>query len=333
MYVLPTTNNKYVPIQKITTTIDLDQSKWKKYINVIENALKHRHYVDFSAYDSLRYLKMNRAYHKYDSESPFYENVFYTFKIHGFKLSDHKPLIKNGIFTWNLLHHYSYNGSNDYIDSNIIKHFNCAVLTERARYSLISLHIYESITKGECICYSLQECEYSIYQSLVKRLDKSSFMCRFIPQRIAYDNTGLYIESYGCAIIIKHNENTNHHKIYVNPVQKINHYKRESNYKYVLAIVNNVMYSSIHFPKCGKDNYLSWVNYVYQDLDIILSKLTNSVKEGYIIGDLNMKQSTLTKFLNAFSEYSFTILDNQGVDYVIHVTKNIYTNVFRKNVC
>ena len=30
MYVLPATNNKYVPIQKITTTIDLDQSKWKK---------------------------------------------------------------------------------------------------------------------------------------------------------------------------------------------------------------------------------------------------------------------------------------------------------------
>ena len=237
---------------------------------------------------------MNRAYHNYDTTYQFYENVFYDFKLRGFRLSDHKPLMKDQIFTWNLLHHYSYNGSNDYIDSNVIKHFNCAVLTERARYCLTALHIYESISKGECMCYSLQECEYSIYESLVKRLDKSMFMCRFIPQRIAYDSHGLYIESYGCALIVKHDKKITHHKVYVNPVQKINHHKRESNYKYVLAVVNNIMYSSIHFPRCGRDNYLSWVNYVYQDFDIILSKITNPVK-GYIIGDLNMKQSTLTK--------------------------------------
>ena len=323
MYILSTNSSqKYVPIQKITTSVDSDQRQWKKYICAIENVFKHKNLPDFSAYDDLRYLKMIRSDYKYDSKTPFYDFVSYDFKLKGFKLSDHKPLIKNGIYTWNLLHHYSYNGSNDYVDKNIIKHFNYQVLTEKARYSLIATQIFESISKNECFCYSFQECEFAIYVSIVKRLNKNSYSCRFIPQRIAYDDSGLYIESYGCALIVREN-NAQLNNVYVNPIQKIDHRKRESSYKYLVNVVDNVLYSSIHFPRCGRDNYSSWVNYVYQDFDIILSKLTHTVRHGFIIGDLNMREAVLYKFLETFSDYSFTVLEHYGVDYIIHVKMKI----------
>ena len=313
-----------MPIQQIVTTIDSDQCNWKKYINTIEGMFKFRALPDFRSYDEIRYLKMNRAEYKYDVSTGYHKYVSFAFRTTGFQLSDHAPLKQNGIFTWNLLHHYSYNGSNDYIDKSILRHFHYPVLSEQARYSLIATTIYESISRNECSCYAFQECEFSIYKSIVKRLDKSRYVCRFIPHRIAYDEHGLYIESYGCALIIKVNPLANgQEQTFVNPIQKVDHCKRESKYKYIVVVSDNVLYSSVHFPRYGKqENYSAWVNYAYQDIDFMLSKLNERVSGGYLIGDFNMREAVLQQFLGTFTGYTFMIMANRGVDYIIHVTKD-----------
>lgn len=309
--------NSYLPVSQILTTIDSDQTKWQKYIETIENLFKRRSLPDFALYDDIRYLKMNRNTYKYENFKNFVSSVSYSFKTSGFTLTDHKPLIHHGIMSWNVLHHYSYNGSNDYIDSNVIRYFNVPVLTERARYSLISSQIHEYILNDETQCISLQECEFAIYKSLVEKLGKEKYTCRFIPHRIAYDNHGLYIESYGCAIILK---NTNPSCTHVNPVVK-NRYNQESGYKYVICVQNGILYSSIHFPKYGgKCDYVYWENYAYTDIEFILSKMEN-INEGYLIGDLNMSKNTLEVILKSFTKYKFTILDNRGVDYIIKVER------------
>ena len=128
----------YTPISKILTNIDFDIKKWRSYIRTIEKIFTQKGYYDFTQYDNNRYLKINRSnyvyknfenYKKNIKEANYYEKdkekneISYSFKGIGFKLSDHDYLCNNDILTWNVLHHYNYNGSNDYIDSKVVKHF------------------------------------------------------------------------------------------------------------------------------------------------------------------------------------------------------------------
>ena len=90
----------------------------------------------------------------------------------------------------------------------------------------------------------------------------------------------------------------------------------------IISIVSNIekiMYSSIHFPKCGNVKDLNaWKYYGYEDFKFILSKMKN-MKEGYLIGDFNMPFRILNEFLLSFKDYKFKILAQNGVDYIIRV--------------
>ena len=114
----------YLPVHQIMTTVDTDTTKWKKYMKTIELMFKQRSLPDFSSYDEIRYLKMNRNTYKYDEFEMYVNSVNYSFKLNSFELSDHQPIHRHGIFSWNVLHHYSYNGSNHYIDTNVVRHLN-----------------------------------------------------------------------------------------------------------------------------------------------------------------------------------------------------------------
>lgn len=311
---------KYTPVHQILTSYDTEQRNWRNYIEQIEKMFKYRRILDLSTYDNVRYLKMNRDNYDYKDYKNVKNQLRYRFKVNGFTLSDHEPIRANGIFSWNLLHHYSYNGSNDYVDGNVIRDKKYPVLSERARYSLLSTSILEEISRNSCVCCSLQECEYAVYAKVVDNLDKKKYSCRFIPHQISYDSSGLYIESYGCALIIKGNDQNS--ETHVHPVEREYSQNSESGYKYIIRIMNNIMFSSVHFPKYGKyDNYPVWVKYAYDDLEFILSKITGNIEEGYIVGDLNMRRCVLDSFLLVFPEYNFKILENVGVDYIIHVSK------------
>ena len=328
--------DKFSKIHTILTTFDSDTRKWEEYIKIVEILFKYICLPDFSCYDNGRYLKMNRnsyTYNDFDRYLKFVNthntynelqkydrlenSLSYSFKKIGFRLSDHNPLMYNDIFTWNVLHHYNYNGSNDYIDSNVVRHFNAKVFTEKARYSLIATQLKLLIDKYNYKCYALQECEYSIYMKVVKSLDQKKYICRFIPHRISYNRNGICIESFGCALIIRDTSNIG--ETYVNPIisKKVPY---EKGYKYIIRIQNKVMYSSIHFPKCGNSiNFKNWVRYGYADFKFILSKMQYA-DVGYIIGDLNMNPKTLNKLTSNFSQYRFNILAHIGPDYIIKVT-------------
>lgn len=325
--------DKTSKIYTILTTFDSDTRKWMKYMKTIETLFKNVWLPDFSCYDNIRYLKMNRESFKYmdfdnylkvvNSQNEYKQlqryndSLNYSFKRIGFRLSDHNPLVYNGIFTWNVLHHYNYNGSNDYIDSNVVRYFNAKVFTEKARYSLIATQLKLLIHKYDYKCYALQECEYSIYNAIVKSLDTRNYVCRFIPHRISYNINGVYMESFGCALIIK--DSSNFGETFVNPI-KSKKVPYENGYKYLVRLQNNVMYSSIHIPKCGRNNdYKAWYRYGKEDFKFILSKMRNA-NFGYIIGDLNMSVNTLNKFTSNFPEYNFNILANMGPDYIIKVS-------------
>lgn len=151
----------------------------------------------------------------------------------------------------------------------------------------------------------------------MKRYD---YTCRFIPHRISYDDNGLYIESYGCALILK--GGGLHGITHVYPIHKVFTRKHDASFKFIIRIHDNVMYSSIHLPKYGNfDDYSAWVRYAYADFEFILSKLCGDVNEGYLIGDLNMNRCVLDSFILVFPEYKFKVLKESGVDYVIHVRK------------
>ena len=119
------------------------------------------------------------------------------------------------------------------------------MLTERARYSLISTCVLDEICSNTCVCYALQECEFSIYKSIVTRLPKDTYTCRFVPHRISYDIHGLYIESFGCALILSGISQDVH--THVHSIDKIDDGVLESGYKYLITIKDNVLYTSVHF--------------------------------------------------------------------------------------
>ena len=312
-------NEKYIPYIKIYNGCDKNKQNWASYITCIGHLFKTRSLPDMRCYDEIRYLKMERQYFSY------YENVnldklSFRVKNTEFMLSDHEPLKAKGMFSWNILHHYSYNGSNDYVDTRIIKHLKLKLLSEKVRYSLISTKIIDEIENNECYCVALQECEFSIYKTIVNYLKKYNYTCRFVPHRISYDEHGLYIESYGCALLLKGRDS--HGITHLYPVEKVFMSKYDTSFKFIIRIHNNVMYTSIHLPKYGGyDDYSAWVKYAYTDFEYILSKLHGNVNEGYIIGDLNMKRCVLDSFIIVFSEYEFKVLNENGVDYVIHVKK------------
>tara|TARA_B100000902_G_scaffold366934_1_gene389110 strand:+ start:1252 stop:2274 length:1023 start_codon:yes stop_codon:yes gene_type:complete len=324
----------YTPISKILTNIDFDIKKWRNYIRTIEKIFTQKGCYDFKQYDEKRYLKINRSNYTYTNfenyiknikEANFYDKdkedneISYSFKGIGFKLSDHEYLYSKHILTWNVLHHYNYNGSNDYIDSKVVKHFNAKVLTEKARYSLIKTHINVLIEKNDFKCIALQECEYAIYNSIIQKLDKNKYTCRFIPQKIHYSKEGLYIESYGCALIMKGISKMHKTQIFVNPIERYRFDICKSGYRYIIANIDQIMYSSIHFPKCGNVKDLNaWKYYGYEDFKFILSKMKN-MNEGFLVGDFNMPLRILNEFLSSFKDYNFEILAQNGVDYIIRV--------------
>lgn len=310
---------KYIPLQKILIGCDKNKKKWNSYITRVHTLFKTQSLPDMKSYDETRYLKMERKYFRY-SDCVDLNKLSFEVKNTEFMLSDHKPVKSNGIFTWNILHHYSYNGSNDYLDTRIVKHFDYKILTEHVRYSLIATRIIDELESGDCYCFSLQECEFSIYKTIVKYLKKYDYTCRFIPHKVSYDNSGLYVESYGCALILKGEDLRG--TTYVNPIEKVSINRYDTGFKYIIHIHNNTMYSSVHLPKCGRyDDYSAWVRYTYNDLEFILSKLSGNVIEGYIIGDMNMERCVLDSFVLVFPEYEFDVLGEIGVDYIIHVKK------------
>jgi hypothetical protein len=312
----------YVPTAQILKNTDYCKENWKKYIERIGHLFKNRELPDMSTYDDGRYLKVERSTFSYGNEIDNFKALTYKVKNTGFSLSDHTSIESSGIFTWNIQHHYSYNGTNDYLDSNVIRDRGYKVLSEQVRYSLISTTIRDVLENEAYKCVALQECEYSVYKTVVDSLDNAKYTCRFIPHRISYDDEGLYVESFGCALILKGRDERG--ITHVNAIERKYYRKYETNYKYVIRIHNNVMYSSVHLPKLGKtDEYSSWVNFAFKDFEFILSKMDNSVSEGYIIGDLNMKRCVLDSFLLVFQDFNFRIIEENCVDYIIHVRKNV----------
>tara|TARA_Y100000389_G_C17447362_1_gene512443 strand:+ start:1480 stop:2463 length:984 start_codon:yes stop_codon:yes gene_type:complete len=307
----------YLPLKQILTSYDNNRKNWDKHIENVENMFKVRELPEMGHYDEMRYLKMDRANFNYGDPGCI-NDLYFKFKEKYFTLSDHDPISCNGIFSWNLLHHYSYNGSNDYIDSNVINILQEPVLTEKARYSLIASRVLEEIHNGSNKCISLQECEFSIYKKIINQLSNSGYSGRFIPHRISYDNNGSFIESFGCAIILKSSDNGSS---FVYPIIRKKRNLSERGYKYLVRVVDDVMYSSIHFPKYNERNYTKWTEYLCKDLEFILGKMTKNVKKGYLVGDMNMLPDILEKAVNVFPEYKFNVLKNKGVDYIIEVKK------------
>ena len=299
-----------------STRFEKNKRKWPSICKEIGDYFRNSTFLNCIEYDKSRYLKIDRQnFEEYQNKNKLklklklkYKNV----------ISDHKPIYRLNMMCWNTLHHFSYNGSNDYIVDN--NH----MMTEKKRYEIIANQITYEIEnpKTGLLCLAFQEFEFSIYTNVVQYImnSKLKYSSRFVPRRISYDNHGLYIESYGNAIFVKNNEKSMSMSTYAYPISKSKSCKYENHYKYVIHEVNDISYCSLHLPKCCSNTKDKWLEYTIADIKHILSHIC---EYGYILGDFNMKRKYLEQFLKRFPKFDFDIGETteNSIDFIIKVTR------------
>jgi hypothetical protein len=315
-----------------TLSIEEATNSWRNALGDVANLFIHSQLPELNEYDSCHFLKVDRVSNN-NTEIVKFDNVNDILNKHvtieagfklrklGNKLSDHQKLYYKGFCTWNLLHHYSYNGSNNYLETSLELTCNKGYLSEKIRYSRIAKNILETIQIKTFKCFAMQECEFSIYKMVVGSIDPLIFWCRFLPHRLSYDINGLYIESYGCALIIKIQLQRIPRVIAI-PIEKYKHDKYiEFGYKYIAVILNNIMYSSIHFPKCSADQYIKWKEYFHYDIQNLLVNLRGDIHTGYLIGDFNVIKKDLFALMTQYKQdFTFNTI-GYGVDYIVRVDR------------
>ena len=139
-----------------STRYERNEKKWPLICRKIGDYFNSTTLQPSFHYDKSRYLKLDRQTFKYNNKenkinSKFDPNI----------LSDHKPIFNhdNTIMTWNTLHHYSFNGTNDYVTLN-------GGEKEARRYVSISNYIIREINSKNLKCLSFQEFEFYFPQVL-----------------------------------------------------------------------------------------------------------------------------------------------------------------------
>ena len=301
----------------ILTDKEINRQDWRKSIEEVEYLFINNSLPDVSVYDANNINKINR-----ECLFPIKRDKKY---IQSRRLSDHKMLSKKNFYTWNTLHHYSYNTSHEYLSDYKIKNKLIrargvnGLIPEEIRYDNITQKILSYLKLNDTKCFALQECEFYIYKSLVQQMN-NSYICRFIPHKLAYDKHGLYVESYGCALFIDRS-NLKNLEVFVQGSKKETHDLVEVGYKYIAIKFNNDVYVSVHFPCFRVDKEKAWIEYFYQDFNNILNCFKN-VENYYLLGDFNVSKYKLDILLNNINKNIKVEYEVCGVDYLMKLKFN-----------
>lgn len=294
---------------------NLKQCQWRNKLEEIENLFINEALPDVSSYDTFNTLKIDRG-----CLFPEKRQIKY---IQSSRLSDHRILTNQDsnkkFHTWNTLHHYSYNKSHDYLSEHIIEQKQVrtrGLIPEDIRYDNITQKVLGYLNSGDTKCFALQECEFYIYKSLVQRMN-DSYVCRFIPHKIAYDKHGLYIESYGCAIFINKVISKNI-DVFVQAAIKEKAKSLEMGYKYLAIKCDNDVFVSLHLPCFSGNKEKAWMEYFYYDFKNILTCFSN-INTIYLLGDFNVNKMKLQRLLRRFDDEIIIECESCGVDHVMKV--------------
>ena len=309
-------DTNYIPIQKILRNNHVySRNYWMYIIKSVERYFVNNQLPNLCNYDLNNDFKIDRSI-LFSKDSNF-ENCT-ILKKHN--ISDHKILSWNDLHTWNILHHYSYNKSHDYLSLDKIRQSDPKIyqlkipIPEDIRYNEIIRRITEYLKFNRNQCFALQECEFYIYKKLVDILGKKKYSSRFIPHKITYDKFGLHIESYGCAIFLY--DNLKEKKFYVKGYLKENQNSCEMSYKFIILKNKDEVYVSIHFPCYRNEINDIWTYYFHIDISTILSSFRD-IKVYNFLGDLNIKKEKIQKLLKDYNTNYQIDYIYEGVDYIM----------------
>lgn len=243
------------------------------------------------------------------------------------KLTDHTLIQCDHLYSWNTLHHFSYNGTHEFLTPTIASRVHA--IDEHTRYKQLAIKILDILQNNLVKCFSCQEIEFSIYNHIVQQVNQTYF-CRFIPHRITVMNqTDINSESFGLAIFLPLHSQTLILRPYISSTSS----QIAADYKFLVVKNQSTIYTSIHFPVMpisDKIKQKKWIDFFFEDVQKILNEMTYDIQDAYLIGDFNLLKYNFKKLMSIACPpemFEVNILENNGVDYIVKIVKKTSNKV------